>query len=413
MPTTAYSILDDPFISVRTTDDRVQGLTLPQILEALAEDRVHSFDALQPHQRKPWFSFLVQVATIALSREGSTELYQSAEKWRQALLSLSDGSTAAWCLINDDHQQPALFQSPIPEGSIDDAGFKADTPSPDDLDMLITSKTHDIKQNRIIDPDPEHWFYALMTLQTMEGFLGVGNYGIVRMNGGFGSRPHLGIAPGLDWNSRFRRDVKVLLEHRPVVVENYEFKPQGQALLWLEPWDGKKGSGIPLKDCDPYFIEICRRLRFQFDDDRIVCWRNNTKATRIDAPDDLNGRTGDPWTPIDISGDKALTLGDNGYSYELLQDIWLNNDSYEKPPALKFHDDDPGHSYLIADTLIRGQGKTKGLRHRIIPIPTKVRRLFSNSKSAREKLAKRSKYRVQLAAEVQKQVLQGPIFNLV
>jgi CRISPR system Cascade subunit CasA len=49
---------------------------------------------------------------------------------------------------------------------------------------------------------PEHWFYALLTLQTMQGFLGAGNYGISRMNGGFASRPSVGLAPSDRWGMR-------------------------------------------------------------------------------------------------------------------------------------------------------------------------------------------------------------------
>jgi CRISPR system Cascade subunit CasA len=199
---------------------------------------------------------------------------------------------------------------------------------------------------------------------------------------------------------------------RDKVITANEYDPRGHALIWLVPWDGKKSSAIPLGECDPFFIEICRRLRFVSEHEEIVCWRANTKGTRIDAPDDLNGRTGDPWTPINIGDAKALTLGGDGYTYKLLQDLWFGDD-YQRPPALEFQQSDPEQAYLVATTLVRGQGKTKGFHERVIPVPKEVSRLFGGSESGRKVLAKRAQRRVQLAGEVQSKVLRGPAFTLV
>lgn len=408
----AYSLLDEPLIDVRTSDDTIRGMSLPDIYQALMEGDVAAFAALQPHQQQPWFSFLVQVAAMATVRHAGGEPPTDAAHWRRLLVELADGSEDAWHLVVDDVSKPAFLQPPIPEGSIDEAGYGADVPTPDALDMLITSKTHDIKQRRVVSPNAQHWVFALLTLQTQEGFLGRGNYGIVRMNGGFGNRPMVGLAPELDWGARFRRDLQVLVDHHDEIAETYELDPTGIGLLWTEPWDGKKKSAIALSKCDPFVIEICRRLRFTNDAGQLVCWRANTKGQRIDAPDDLNGRTGDPWVPIDKSDAKALTLGAGGFTYEVLQDIWFT-DEYRRPPALEFRGDDPDRMYLIATTLARGQGKTEGWHRRIIPVPGKVSSFLGGSLSNRKKLAKRAKRRVELAAEVQSQVLRGPTFTLV
>ena len=67
--------------------------------------------------------------------------------------------------------------------------------TPDDLDVLVTSKNHDLKQTMALDCAVEDWIFALVNLQTMAGFLGSGNYGIARMNGGFSARVCLGLAP--------------------------------------------------------------------------------------------------------------------------------------------------------------------------------------------------------------------------
>jgi len=305
------------------------------------------------------------------------------------------------------------MQPPVPEGSLEDAGYRDDVPTPDVLDLLIASKTHDIKFRRISSPRPEHWVYALITLQTLEGFSGAKNYGVVRMNGGFGNRPMVDLAPDLDWGSRFRRDLKALVNNREETASTHNFDLQGHALLWLESWDGEKSSAIPLQDCSPYFVEICRRIRFTLDSaGEVHCWRNTTSGQRIDAPDSLNGRTGDPWIPIDKQEAKALTLGENGFTYEQLQKIWMSDD-FDRPAAMQFHQHDPESGFLIAQTLVRGQGKTQGWHRRIIPVPEDVSRVLYQSKSDRKELASRAKRRVELAAEVESKVLRGPIFTLV
>ena len=404
-----HSLLDDPLFRVRRPDDTVVDSTLPRILHRLTQDNIFGFEALQPHQQQPWYSFLVQLAAMAVARETGGETPSSPDTWREALLALADGSEAAWHLVVDNLTEPAFMQPPVPEGTLDDAGYKADVPTPDQLDVLITSKSHDVKARRIRHPRPEHWIYALVTLQTMEGFLGRGNYGIVRMNGGFGNRPMVGFAPDLSWGDRFRRDVAVLRAERDALADRYTL--DGYALLWIEPWDGAKTSGLPLDTCDPYFIEICRRIRFTRNDGELVCWRANTKGQRIDAPDSLNGDTGDAWTPIDKDGGKALTLGGAGFTYDRLQDIVFEG-NYARPPALQFHDTDEGHVYLVARTLVRGQGKTEGLHHRIVPVPPEASS-WLREKSRRDLMAGRARDRVEMVDEVRTRVLYPAIGTLI
>jgi CRISPR system Cascade subunit CasA len=408
-----HSLLDESLIGVRLSDDDIHRLSLPQIFKNLMRGDVQYFEGLQAHQQQPWFSFLVQVAAMATARSTRDEPPTDPDDWRELLVDLADGSEDAWHLVVDDVERPAFMQPPVPESSLDDAGYDADVPTPDVLDMLIASKTHDVKFRRIVEPEPEHWMFALISLQTLEGYSGAKNYGVVRMNGGLGNRPLVELAPNLDWGSRFRRDVRVLLDNRTSTADTHGFERDGHALLWLEPWDGEKSSAIPLRSCDPYFVEICRRIRFTLDDAQdICCWRNTTSGQRIDAPDDLNGRTGDPWTPIDKQDAKALTLGENGFTYETLQNIWMSDD-FDRPPAMQFHPFDPEHAFLLATTLVRGQGKTQGWHRRIIPVPEEVSYVLYQSESDRKMLAERAKRRVELAGEVESKVLRGPIFTLV
>ena len=61
-----------------------------------------------------------------------------------------------------------------------------------DADLLLTSRDHDLKQTVASRASPEDWVFALVSLQTSEGYGGRGNYGIAQMNGGSSSRPMLG-----------------------------------------------------------------------------------------------------------------------------------------------------------------------------------------------------------------------------
>ena len=405
-----HSLLDDPLFCIRTPDDTTDDRTLPEILHALSDagNGVDSFEALQPHQQQPWYMLLVQLAAMAVARETGGTVPTTPDGWRTALLALADGTEAAWHLVTPDLAAPAFLQPPVPEGDL--GGFKSDLPTPDQLDVLVTSKSHDVKATRITQPRPEHWVYALVTLQTMEGFLGRGNYGVVRMNGGFGNRPLVGIAPALSPASRFQRDLQVLLDVRPTFSDRYDLS--GPALLWTLPWDGKKASALPIWDLDPYFVEVCRRIRFTAgDDDPLTCWRATSKGQRVDAPGSLNGVTGDPWTPIDKSAAKALTLGGGGFTYQKIHQILLSGE-YEKPPALKVQASEDGMMYLVAQTLVRGQGKTEGLHHRVVPIPANVRSLFGR-KSDLEQLALRAEARIEKAADVQRTVLYPAIGTLL
>jgi CRISPR system Cascade subunit CasA len=229
------------------------------------------------------------------------------------------------------------------------------------------------------------------------------------MNGGFGNRPLVGLTPDLSWGERFRRDVDVLRSEREALADRYTL--DGPALLWTEPWDGAKESAIPLDDCDPYFLEICRRIRFGLENGDLVCWRANTKGQRVDAPDSLNGDTGDPWTPIEKSGGKALTLPGEGFTYDRLQDIVFEGE-YARPSALQFRDSDEGHVYLVARALVRGQGKTEGLHHRIVPVPDSTSS-WLREKSRREQLAQRARDRVELVQDVERSVLYPAIGTLL
>jgi len=365
-------LLTDSLFSVRDDAGERLRVTLPELLAHLGRGDELEPLALRPHQQHAWHAFLVQLGALAAHRTGQRSLAWPADAWRRALLELAgDGGDAAWSLVVPDLALPAFFQPPVPEGSL--AGFRNLVSDPDGLDVVITAKNHDVKADRIASPEPEHWIYALITLQTMEGFLGRGNYGIARMNGGFASRPAVAAAPGLRWTERFRRDVAVWLERREQLVEDHGFRPSGgHGLLWLLPWDGKASRS--LMECDPCFVEICRRVRLREQDGRIVAATRPTEAAFLEAKT-LRGNTGDVWTPVqaDPQGLKALTVGQGGFSYELMAKLLFGQD-FPSRPALLVREDDGKEPVVVAQVLVRGQGKTDGYHQRLIPIPAKARR---------------------------------------
>lgn len=349
-------------IGWRDEDDRVHRGSLFAAFAALADRQAWSFPALRPHQREPWHAFTVQVAAMALLRAGLDDLPVGEAAWRDLLHGLTPERPEAWELLVDDWSKPALLQPPT-VATTDRAAYKNRLPTPDALDMLVTAKNHDVKQERMIGASDEDWLFALVTLQTTEGFLGAGNYGISRMNGGFASRMSLGIRPTGGAGAMFRRDVARL-------VANGRARPDrrtGTALLWTVPWDGT--VSLRYDELDELYVEICRRVRLRRDaTGAIEALAAGSKCARVAAAD-LKGNTLDPWAPMKADGSTSHTPTGAGFGYRqmatLLDRAKITLPHLAKPdPA-----DDREGLALVAAALVRGQGKTEGLHRRSIPTP--------------------------------------------
>jgi len=409
MSRASYSLLVASMFSLRSDREA----SLPEALSLVGSGEEVEFGALRPHQQHAWHAFLVQLAAFAVQRRGDRRLDLSPEQWREALLDLvGEAGESAWTLVVDDLSQPAFMQPPVPEETL--AGFKNRIPRPDTLDVLVTAKNHDEKQERIESARPEHWAFALITLQTMEGFLGRGNYGIARMNGGFASRPSVGLAPNLDRAARFRRDVHAWLDERPRLLDAGFGYPEhgGHALLWLLPWAGTKRESLSLSELDPFFIEVCRRVRLVADSGGTVSARAaNTQGPRVDAKH-LTGNTGDLWTPVKQDG-KALTVGRRGFDYRLVTALLLSGDYPERgKPALRPRDDDGDAPALVAEVLTRGQGTTDGYHQRLVPVPPAIKRRLARP-AERASLAELAKERVERVAVAQRKVLHPALCALL
>lgn len=354
-----HDLLNEPLIGT----DR-GWLSLPGLMAAMTRGEVGTFPALRPHQRPAWHMFLVQLAVLALDSSGLGELPENEAGWREALRSLTAAFPAdePWHLLVPDCTRPAFLQPPDP------GGLKwTEVATADALDMLITSRNHDVKREIARNAAPQDWIFALVSLQTMEGFGGAGNYGIARMNGGSSSRVLIALAPArsgsadVDPSAWWRRDVGRLMAGRHGLA--------GKALVWLEPWP--EGRSLALADLDPAFVEICRRVRLIERDGRISGERSTSKAARI-AAKDFKGNTGDPWAPIHIGEGKAFTLGERDWTYELLVTLLFKKDKreWEIPPLVTPSPDEAAAPMLlVAEAFARGNSKTDGFRSRVIPVP--------------------------------------------
>ena len=401
IPATAvllWNLLDEPLIRWRSTDGgALHSTSLPQLLAAMSANEVRDFPALRPHQRHPWHAFLVQLGAIALHHAQKSQPWHSVADWRAALLALTpnDPDGAPWCLVAPA-DRPALLQAPVPGEN--PSTWNNLLHAADALDMLVTSKNHDLKAARARHAQADDWLFALLSLQTQEGFLGAGNYGISRMNGGFASRPGVGVAAAGAWGLRWQSDVASLLGQRERIAGDYGLAPTGgHALLWLLPWSGK--DALALEALDPLYIEICRRVRLAAPQGRIQAHVTGSKVARI-AAKNSNGVTGDAWTPIETAKAKALTLSRNGFDYKLMSEL-IAGDGYTLGAAWRLD----GWSQntplqAIAQATVRGQGKTEGYHERRVPISPKLRRLLTSGQ--RPLVANLAKKRIQAIADMRK-----------
>jgi CRISPR system Cascade subunit CasA len=363
-----HNLITDPVITLLLAERAVEA-SLPQTLALLMQNTVLDFPGLRPHQAPAWHAFLVQLAFLATE---NADLPNDADEWAAALRALTAEwqQDEPWCLLARP-DAPAFLQSAA-GASLDAYGTTIDTP--DALDTLVTSKNHDLKAERMRGASPQDWLFALVTLQTTEGVMGAGKYGIMRMNGGYGSRPFMGIQPIGNPGARLRRDLLALRRgQRQLRTLTEAFSAEaGIRLAWLEPWDGTRPLAVDA--LHPLVIEICRRVRLVAGPDGRLHGRGTgTAKRRVDA-DVLKGVTGDPWAPVEDGKDglKVFSVTADGFGWRRMRELLLSGSGDER----KFHrpllaqpvPEDDGAVEIVATALARGQGKTEGFHRRSIPV---------------------------------------------
>lgn len=409
------NLLNDPLIRVQDAEQGFTACSLPEILASLSSEgkgTIVSFLALQPHQWPAWYTFLVQIGALAIREDRGDSLLLDEQQWRSRLKRLTSrwANDEPWSLVVKDLSIPALMQPPVPEMKLE--GFKGPHATPDApaLDILVTTRHHDVKAGRLVGGAPDSWIFCLVTLQTQAGFDGRNHYGVIRMNGGMGSRPVVGIAPSQNWRDRFRRDLLVLHRHHDEVAEEKGLpRSEGKALLWTEPWDGK--TPIAFKDCDPYCIEVARRIRLVQAPQGIRAYTAGSEKPRLSPKSDvLKGNVGDPWIPVGAAG-SALTLSGRGLTYDRIRQLLLG-DEFRRSLCQRPQPDDPEAVFFYAASLSRGQGKTEGFHQRWIPIP-KEKRYFLFDDGGRQALNELARDRVTRAGDVRRKALHPALLTLL
>ncbi len=392
-----FDLLSDGLFTVDIGQE-TQKNSLPQVLEALGQDKEILFSRVQAHQKHSLFALFVQLAALALDEAEEEEIYHPAKDWEAMLLKLTDGAREPWSLIVEDKTRSAFLQPPALQP------YKAHFETPQDLDILVVPKNHELKSARFQSAGAEDWLLALLTLQTSGGFSGRGNYGVMRMNGGLGSRPYVALVPKLSWNTRWQKDTHALLNRRQDEGWAEEEKLK---LLWLKPWSGADSLSIEVVDTDAIEIGRLRRLYLE-PSGAIFAMGCPTTAARI-ASKDLRGVVGDPWTPtLEGKDGKSLTLSASGFNYKLISKL-LFRDGYA-PSLAQEPVSDEKISYLWLEGITRGQGKTEGFHQRIIELSSKLKRRLRGA-DERLKLAARTRDWIKDAETARLKVLKPAILT--
>jgi CRISPR system Cascade subunit CasA len=392
-------------------------LSLPEVFAALSVDLVSSFPALRPHQAPAWHAFLVQVAAMGAEVLGLDEPPgDDPAAWAALLRALTPEykDDEPWRLVAP-LDRPAFFQPPVPEGNLNGFGT---VEAPDALDLLITSKNHDFKAVRMVAAEPDDWIFALISLQTQEGFLGAGNYGIARMNGGFANRPYMRLGPsGGGFGAQVMRDLRVLIAQRDAIWDRAQVLTIGTRddvvlpLVWLDAWDGT--NSLPLSDLHPLFVEICRRVRLAERGEGLVARTASSKTARI-ASKGSNGVLDDPWAPVELGSDSAklLTIAADGFSYRKVTELLFPSGKrqYRKPRLGVPQDAEKGRGLTLQlHALARGQGKTEGFHRREIDIPAGAAARLDGD----DLTAQRAHERLRQAGTVEGKVLRPALIVLM
>jgi CRISPR system Cascade subunit CasA len=409
------NLMTDAVLTIRMGGE-TRKLTLPGVMAALEADEVDDFPLLRPHHRHPWHAFLCQLAVMALEEaEETLETLHDESCWRQMLRRLTPEfpEDEPWRLVVGDLSKPAFLQPPVPEGSL--GRFKADAEtgpeSPLGLDVLVTSKQHGEKIGALQQVEAEDWILALMVYQTFSGYLGSGNYGIARQNGGFAARHGVSLAVSLRSGQNWKRDCCVLLRSLGTLRETAPFPEDGgQRLLWLEPWAGGREESLPLQQLHPLFIEVCRRIRLlEGEDGRMEYRATGTSASRV-AAKEYNGVLGDPWLPVRIENAEGKAFNSKPH-YSAAAEVLFDSGKYQPALLQRLQEDDPADGLAVVfRCFMRGQGNSDGYHERVVPIGGRERSFIGK---ARDKAAETAKAMVENAKLARFKVLKPALLHVL
>ena len=382
-----HNLLTKDLIRYRRQGGEKAKASLPDVYQALLQPRgqadpVLSFDALRPHHRHAWHSFLVQLAFIAITNAKTSTVPTHQQDWETLIRDLTPEypKDEPWHLVVTDWTKPAFMQPPVTDEELAQK-YKLEATAPDLIDMLVTSKNHEVKRGTASDHQLDDWLMALLTTQTMDGTPGRYNYGISRMNKGFSSRPVFSITPNsLLPGDHLRRDLEALLDG----YQAPDWQKGHVTLVWTEPWDGLPDEFIPKDALAPLYIEICRRFRLRSkpgDHNHLLCFKAGSEKPRIDNTE-LKGRTGDPWVPTNASKENIpLTFHKEHANYTWLTAFLTDYEVWDKPYLMlpteeESHNQEPLTLHFKA--LAREQGGTEGYHQLQLTIGPNTKRALTD-----------------------------------
>ena len=364
-----HNLLTDPLIRYRQSGGETREASLPEVYAALMADEVESFPALRPHQRHAWHAFLVQLGAMAMYRDGLDAPPSDADEWCRIIRELTPDwpDDEPWQLLVYDITKPAFMQPSAKDWSQYDQ--KDLFWSPDSLDMLDTAKNHDLKNSVAVGASIESWVFTLITMQTMNGQVGRGNYPIARMNSGDGSRTSFSVTPSLRVGGHTERDIRVLLARSPEIMEELPFNWDGLGLLWTKQWDGEREK-LPLRTLHPFFIEVCRRRRLVINSDGRIYATKAGSDGRLIAAADNRGVVGDPWTLVNLTdkkGLKSLTMQPDSFSYKEVAK-YLTSEDWKRPILARPMQGETNISLTMNGIRRKKGGQTEGYFERAVAI---------------------------------------------
>lgn len=432
-----HNLLQDPVIELRLPEGSKKRASLPEVLERLGRKEGIVFTLIRDYQEAPWMAFLVHLGASCLVRAGVSDPAQTAEWYREALLRLSNGSEEAFTLIVKDLSKPAFGQTPVTDPFFGGDGWQ-ELFTPNEDDGLVTAQEHTVK-NSIVYPDPDHWIYALVSLNEQGGALSVQYARPSRTppNG----RVFVSFFPDFNLGEQFYREVLVAVELHPSLVSD-PFK-EGLVLAWLRPWVRrefhaqvcpkcgsesklvgylkKKEVGVkatfkccggeakvpatePLfrSELDPFYCDVARYLRLTVREDRIVGLRHATFDPRID-----NRKTAvrDLWSPMVLGKGETepepTKLGPEGFTFRVISQIL--NEGFLPASLNRLSGEGPDIPMLFRG-IARNQSATEGFHSRILNVPRPVAISLSGD---RQKVANHAKELVRVATDAWGTLTEG------
>ena len=365
------NLLETPCIQALTSHG-LCSLTLPGVLAGLDEGSVSGFPELRPHQEAPWHAFLVQIAALA-QRATESRRPVGVSTWADRLRALSrlhGAGNRGWRLYTSSPSDPAILQPADPGGLTWNTHATPD----DGLDILVNAKYHDRKFDVARQARPEHWLYALVTIQACACYDGPRLYHTARINGAFASRTFLGTAPiddasgAIDLSAWWRCDVDLLLSSRPRTAADpiAGVERPSSAPLWLVPW--REREQLELPDLDPWFLDTPRRVRIiRRPSGSLAIQRAGSIRPRINAAG-ARGVTGDPWTAIHARDGKAFTLP-GPLNDRLLLDL-LFGGNWTPPLCVRWDTSSASRRLaIVAQGIAKRDKKITGFHQRFVPLP--------------------------------------------